>query len=90
MQIKNWITTVHGAQRYDEREISIEIAKSIILNPTWKTQQDRGEHGGFQYRFEKMIWTGQKMERLRVVAEIKKENCWLITGYNLDRPRGRR
>jgi hypothetical protein len=87
MKITNWITTGHGGQRYDERQISVELAKSVILNPTWKLQQDKGEHGGFQYRFEKMIKVGDRNEKIRVVAEIKKENCWLITGYYPDRPR---
>ena len=43
-----------------------------------KRQQYRGEHGGFVYQFSKAVGA----ETLVVVAEVKNQECWLISAWN--------
>lgn len=42
-----------------------------------KLQHRRGEHGGFVHEFTRRV--GGK--KVRVIAEVKRTECWLITGW---------
>ena len=69
--------TTHADRRRTERALTIEQLKSVVLNHDRKTQHRRGEHGGFVYEFTKRI----QGRNLVVIAELKKHECWLITGW---------
>jgi hypothetical protein len=49
--------------------------KSAVLEHEKKIQQRRGEHGGFVYEFHKTIRGNVRA----VIAEVKKDECWLIS-----------
>lgn len=51
--------------------------KDTICQHDRRMQHRRGEHGGFVYEFHRH--GGGK--KLVVIAEVKKHECWLITGY---------
>ena len=51
--------------------------KDVVNYPDKMIQQYSGNHGGFVYRFSKTV--GQKT--LVVVAEVKKSEAWLMTGF---------
>ena len=51
--------------------------KDVVNYHDKKTQQYRGNHGGFVYRFEKMV-DGKK---LIIVAEVKKSEAWLVSCF---------
>jgi len=70
--------TRHLKLRVDQRELSVDSLKDVIKCPDWRHQQRRGEHGGFVYRFEKTVFEGKT---LVVVAEVKKSECWIISGF---------
>jgi hypothetical protein len=69
--------TTHAGTRRQERQLSVEQMKGAVCQHERRVQHRRGEHGGFVYEFRQRV-----VERtLVVVAEIKKHECWLITGY---------
>jgi hypothetical protein len=51
--------------------------KEVVNSPHSRTQQYLGNHSGFVYRFSKTI-AGR---RVAVIAEIKKDECWLISAF---------
>lgn len=51
--------------------------KDIVHYHDAKRQQYRGNHGGFVYKFTKHA-AGQT---IAVVAEVKKDECWLISAF---------
>jgi hypothetical protein len=51
--------------------------KDVVKYPRQKHHQYRGEHGGNVFRFSKQ----RGPVKLTVVAEIKGQQCWLITGW---------
>ncbi|MGD1018986.1 MAG: hypothetical protein ABSA12_06675 [Verrucomicrobiia bacterium] len=51
--------------------------KDTICQHERRIQHRRGEHGGFVYEFRRRV-SGKK---LVVIAEVKQNQCWLITGY---------
>ena len=51
--------------------------KDVVNSHDTKTQQYKGDHGGFVYRFSKTA----KGTKLVVVAEVKKSECWLISAW---------
>jgi hypothetical protein len=69
--------TTHAGTRRQERQLSVEQMKDTIGRHERRIQHRRGEHGGFVYEFHQRV----AGTTLVVVAEIKKHECWLITGY---------
>jgi hypothetical protein len=51
--------------------------QDLVRNPSRRVQHRRGEHGGFVYEF--MRQSGD--QTLTVIAEVKRHECWLITGW---------
>ena len=51
--------------------------QEIVRSPERQVQHRRGEHGGFVYEFTRQ--RGRRM--LTVIAEVKQNECWLITGW---------
>ena len=54
--------------------------KEVVAQHDQRIQHRRGEHGGFVYEFGKRIEGNQRI----VIAEIKQQECWLITGWSED------
>lgn len=69
--------TIHSGARGNEREITKEQFKLAVSSPDTKSQMCAGSNGGFKYIFTKNI----DLKILIVVAEVKKEECWVVTGY---------
>jgi hypothetical protein len=76
--IKTFRDSTHAGNRRRERGISVQAMKDVVQYHHKKTQQYRGEHGGFVYRFSKSVGG----RTLVVVAEVKKHECWLISAWN--------
>jgi len=57
--------------------LSVVEMQAVDANPERRVQHRRGEHGGFVYEFVRK--TGR--DKLTVIAEVKKTECWLITGW---------
>jgi len=51
--------------------------QAVVINRKRRAQHRRGEHGGFVYEFVRE----SEGETLTVIAEVKKTECWLITGW---------
>ena len=72
--------TNHLVRRVDLRNLSTENIKNVVNYPDLKKKvKGRPHHGGQVWAFEKTV-DGNK---LKVVAEIKGSECWLITAYEL-------
>jgi hypothetical protein len=71
--------TAHMSKRSIERDFTLEQALETINSPSniLKHPPRRGNHGGLIWLFFKAY--GRKV--LVIVAETKKNECWLITGY---------
>jgi hypothetical protein len=71
--------TAHIQKRARERGFSVEQGMLTINRPTSivKTPTRRGNHGGFIWLFSRAF----ESKVLVVVAEIKGNECWIITGY---------
>ncbi len=62
------------------RNLSIENIKNVVTYPDKETKINRpGRHGGKVRAFEKTV----DGVTLKVVAEIKGSECWLMTAYEL-------
>lgn len=72
-----FIFTDHGCERAQQRGISHEQFKDCILHPTGKRLQRKGENGGNVYHLTKT----HGEYTLHVIAEIRKETCWIVTGF---------
>lgn len=57
--------------------MSVQDMQDVVKYHGLKQQQCRGEHGGFVYKFSKNA--GSVV--LIVIAEVKKQECWLISGW---------
>ena len=79
-QIKTFHDSTHARQRRRERSIPLEAMKDVVKYHQSKTQQYRGDHGGFVYKFKKTA--GGKT--LAVVAEVKNGECWLMSGFYVE------
>ena len=78
--VRTFHDSTHARQRSRERNISLEAMKEVVKYHETKTQQYRGEHGGFVYKFKKAF----DGKTLAVVAEIKKSECWLVSGFYVE------
>ena len=67
----------HFAQRVDLRNLSEEAAKQVVYYGKKTLVPRKGHHGGKVYLFEKRV----DGVTLKVVAEIKNSECWLMTSY---------
>jgi hypothetical protein len=74
--IKDFHDSYHAQIKRNERDVpSIQAMKDVVNYHDRKTQQYRGRHGGFVYKFFKKV----DNQEIVVVAEIKKHECWLMT-----------
>jgi hypothetical protein len=71
--------TAHIEKRARERGFSVQEAMLTINEPAsnYKTPPRKGNHGGFIWLFSR-AFDGRI---LVVVAEVKANECWIITGY---------
>ena len=71
--------TVHVEKRAQERGFTLGQAMLAINEPdtVLKTPPRRGNHGGMMWLFFRKFADTV----LVVVAETKKHDCWIITGY---------
>ena len=69
--------TTHALQRIAERGLNLEQLKRVVNSHDRKRQQYKGDNGGFVYKFEKEI----DERALIAIAEVKKTECWLISGW---------
>jgi hypothetical protein len=69
--------TAHAQQRIEERGLSVEALKDVIKYHDHKQKQYAGEHGGTVFRFSKAV----AHAKLTAVAEIKRNDCWILTGF---------
>ncbi len=71
--------TSHVAKRARERRFTVEQAMLTIDQPTrvLKTPPRRGNHGGMIWLFFRAF--GNRI--LVAVAEVKNNECWIITAY---------
>jgi hypothetical protein len=51
--------------------------QTMVCQAERHVQHRRGEHGGFVYEFSRQVGA----QRLIVIAEVKKAECWLITAW---------
>ena len=52
----------------------------VVKNHQSKTQQYRGNHGGVVFKFIRSV----DGKTLVVVAEVKKGECWLMSGFYVE------
>jgi hypothetical protein len=71
----------HFIQRVALRDISTEECKALVRSGSGKKLVGKGFHAT-RYTFEKTV----DETTLFVVAEIKNNECWLITAYYKDKP----
>lgn len=78
-RIMEFHDTDHAGTRGTERGFSIEQAHETVENPDsiLKHPPRKGNHGGFIRLFFRKF--GDSI--LVVVAEVKGDECWIITGY---------
>ena len=71
--------TAHIDKRARERGFTVDQAMLTINEPAsiLKTPVRKGNHGGFIWLFSHVF--GSNI--LVVVAEVKGNECWIITGY---------
>ncbi len=77
MHVKKLHFTAHAKQRQSERELSEQKIRDVVNYPDIKKQVKRGSEGGFIYKFTKTI----EDKVLVVVAEVRKDTAWILTGY---------
>lgn len=68
---------MHSRLRVSQRQLFLDDMRNVVQYHDRRRQQYRGEHGGFVYRFEKTV----DSDRLIVIAEVKKSECWLVSGW---------
>ena len=67
----------HFQKRLAERGISLEDCMAVVRTPDMRVRQYQGENGGVVFRLAKDI----NNKKLVVVAEIRKNDVWLITCF---------
>jgi hypothetical protein len=70
--------TTHAGVRRRERQLPLAEMQGVVRQHQRRIQHQRGEHGGFVYESHQRL----AAKRLVVIAELKKQECWLITGYH--------
>lgn len=60
-----------------ERGLKLEDIKAVVRSPHSKGDLGKGPHGGVKRKF----WKSAGGRTMIVVAEIKADECWLVTGY---------
>ena len=70
--------TKHFTQRISERNLSVEDIKAVVRSPDKKRILKQGPHGGDLIMFQKTV----DEVTLKVVAEIKRKDCWLVSAYH--------
>ena len=76
-RIKKFHLSQHAINRGIDRDIPLEIAKSVVHYHQELKKQYNGQHGGTVYKFLKTV----DGKTLIVVAEVKKSECWLMSAY---------
>ena len=69
--------TKHSSRRVEDRELSLENIKNVVKYPDEVLGLRRGTHGGIVKKFSKKV-DGLTMI---VVAEIYRNDCWILTSY---------
>jgi hypothetical protein len=69
--------TKHETLRVSERELSVENLKNVVRYFDTEQFLRHGYHGGAVKKFRKTV----EARTLVVVAEIKGDDCWLLTGF---------
>jgi hypothetical protein len=75
----NW--TLHIRVRQGEREISNAMVEQTMNAPAvYRPTKEGGKgwHNGIMREYEKVFADGG---RVRVIAEVRKQEAWLITAY---------
>ena len=78
--IETFYDSSHARQRSRERNIPLNAMMDVVKNHQSKTQQYRGNHGGVVFKFIRSV----DGKTLAVVAEVKKGECWLISGFYVE------
>jgi hypothetical protein len=76
-RIEIFHTTSHAIQRVQERGLALDSMKQAVIYHDSRTQQYRGDHGGYVYKFKKTV----DGNTLAVIAEVKENECWLMSGF---------
>jgi len=74
-QIVRFHNTRHEVLRTVERCLSWENIKNIVSYPDSEEYLQQGKHGGKLKRFRKTV----DGKTLLVIAEVKGEECWVVT-----------
>jgi hypothetical protein len=71
--------TVHMEKRARERGFTVDQTMLTINEPAsiLKSPPRKGNHGGFIWLFSRAF----ESKVLVAVAEVKRNECWIITGY---------
>jgi hypothetical protein len=80
VKINNFEFSSHAERRMEERIVDRKDVIDTVLHPTKKRQQHRGTHGGFVWRLDKTV----DGKNLAVVAELYKENCYVVSAFYED------
>jgi hypothetical protein len=70
--------TKHFVNRVDLRNLSTENIKNVINYPDTKQRAGEGKNG-VRWIFVKCVDGAS----LKVVAEIKRNDCWIVTAYEI-------
>jgi len=62
------------------RGLSQDSIRSVVHNPDKRIHLRSGRRGGTVYAFEKSM----EGATLKVVAEIYREDCWIMTAYEIN------
>ena len=60
-----------------DRGITPDAIRDVVEYPNRRRYQYAGDHGGYVFRFSKL----RHGFKLVVVAEVKDQECWLITCF---------
>jgi hypothetical protein len=60
-----------------QRGLSLDAIKDVVKYPQQKLAKRRGDNGGMVFRFSKQ----RGRDKVVVVAEVKGQDCWLITAW---------
>jgi len=77
LNVTKFHLTRHVQQRMLQRGLSVQDLKDVVKYAQNPFKQKQGTHGGTIYRFSKQ----RGRVTVTVVAEVKSQECWLITGW---------
>ena len=69
--------TYHSNLRMIERQLSFENMKNVVQYPDKVQDLNTGKHGGKLRKYFKKV----ENRTLVVIAETKRRECWIATGY---------